>query len=440
MNIKNQSSHENANAGNHTHRRKKSEGELCLYEYTAGLSQIPSVIAHLDAVGMEMSYAVFTIETPVVTEDQSDNVINIQYAIEGGIVGLEWPLIRQRNIADKQQLVDFILQRGFKIAERVQKFTEPELVDLHYIRVEEGDIAYLGNCILTELYQLESNAVIPLLTDGFERPNLKMNDVISFVRQSVNHRGFISDVERVSAVLRMIHGKSRIDNVGDLHEAFASLETFHGFIRFADVFDDKSYHSLWSEIPAESRAQIHKEYFIGGHEINLLSACGYHRVYSRENNYEKWFSVATDNEFRELAEFCVGILHVLFDHQLGHPLEINFFMPGPDVDKLLKAEDLPKPMQASYATFMSDVYGALAQYHKMMAIESPRLTKQQEDELIEVFAKMENSLDEFPSWISKLKKLSASYAKFYSCATDHQTELIESLYVLRRQYKMQIFH
>jgi len=419
------------------HHKRKSVFEVHCYESTLNLSLIPSVVAKLNANGMKDSFAIFTFDTQVVTEGQSDNTLNLQYAIEDGVVGLEWPLCRARNIADKQRFIKYITERGCKVSEHIFESTGREFNDWTYLRIEEGNIVDLGMRILTELYQLQSNAEISLLVDGFEKPSTKMADVMHFVRQSVNQQEFAADVERISAVLRMVHGKTK-SNEGDY--AFAEIKTFLGSIQFTDMDGDESNHTFCSTILTEPRAKRHEEEPFGAHGINLLSTCGYHHLYTTENTYDKWFTVTNDNDFRKLAELCVGILHLLFDHQPGQPLEIDFFMPCPDSEKLPNREHLPELLQPPYGAFRYDFHIAMAKFHELMTIQSPTLTKSQENELAETYEKIENTLEEYPSWIQKLKKLGASYGNFYSYAIDQQTELIESLNVLHRRYSKMICH
>ena len=419
-------------------RKKKPSDELCLYESSVCISQFPAIVAHLDANGMETSFAVFTLTTKIDKENQNDDLINLQFAIEDGIVGLEWPLIRPRNIADKQRVLNYIAKRGYIVTERVQKFAETELFDMPYIRVEEGDIIDLGIRIATELYQIEPNDEISLLVDGFEKPELRMADVLNFVRRSAKQPEFIADVERISAVLRMIHGKSTYEG-GD---AFAEFSTFLGIVRFVDVFDDALNHMFWSTIAADMRTKRHEAEFLGERGINLLSACGYHRLYSTENNYDNWFSVNTDNDLTEAAEFCVGILHVLFDHQPGHPLEINFIMPGSDLDRINNWGELPEYLQEDCCTFKVRYHEVMARYHSLMAIDSSTLSGPQNLELVDTCTEMENLMGEFPAWLAKLENLGIPYARYFSYTRDNQTELFESLNVLnlRFRYKVHMLH
>ncbi len=300
-----------------------------------------------------------------------------------------------------------------------------------YIRVEEGDIVDLGTRIATELYQLEPNAKVSLLVDGFEKPELMMADVMSFVRKSGSQQGFAADVERISEALRTLHGNTWFDRDGVTHYAHATFGTPLGFIRFSDVVGDNLYHSFASEILAEPRTQKLEEDVLGERGIHLLSACGYHRVYTTESNYDKWFSVTTDKDFRELAEFCVGILHILFDHQLGAELEINSFIPAPD---------LPESLQVPYYEFMARYHEAMVRFHRLMATESLTLPEYQIDDLIETCAEMEKVIEEFPRWITELEDLGSSYDTLHSSVTETLALLIVCFNNLRQRFNTQLLH
>ena len=66
-----------------------------------------------------------------------------------------------RNIADKKALEAFIAKSGYE-------FSELEMNDVRYLRVESSDISELGVKICREFYHLSPNEKIELLADGFE--------------------------------------------------------------------------------------------------------------------------------------------------------------------------------------------------------------------------------------------------------------------------------
>ena|ERR1019366_4304345 len=122
--------------------------------------QIPAVVAQLRATGKNASFAVF-IFTPHGAPAGENNVVNLQYSIEGGIVGLDWVLIAPRNIADKDSIAQFISRCGHPVSER-------EGNNVHYLRIESGDVQELGVKIATEFYHLAANGKVDLITEGFE--------------------------------------------------------------------------------------------------------------------------------------------------------------------------------------------------------------------------------------------------------------------------------
>ncbi|MEJ1959925.1 MAG: hypothetical protein WDM70_11315 [Nitrosomonadales bacterium] len=300
-----------------------------------------------------------------------------------------------------------------------------------YLRVEEGDIVELGVRIATELYQLPLNTEVSLLVDGFERPRLMLGDVLGFVRELGSQQGFAADVEQISEILRATHGKTWLDRNRTVHHAHATLGTPLGFIRVSDVVNDKRYHSFALEILAGHHIQKLEKDILGESGINLLTACGYHRAYTTSNNYGQWFPFTSDKDFREVAEHCVGILHMLFDHQPGQRLEIHCYMNNPE---------LPDPLQYDYYVFMARYHKAMAQFHKLMATELLTLPEHQRAELIEICTEMETVIDEFPRWITELEDLGPSYQALLSSIFRSQADIVECLNNLRQRFNTQPPH
>jgi hypothetical protein len=200
----------------------------------------------------------------------------------------------------------------------------------------------------------------------------------------------LTEIERISAILRMIHGKTVNE-----HNAFAEFHTYSGFISFTDVIDNELNRVFRSEICADKKT------------------------------HEKWFSINAENDFTKLAEFCVENLHSLCGNKSGYPLQVNFFMPAGEVPRW---DDLPEQEQVLYCGFKWRFHTSIAQFHKLMAIGSATLSETENEMLLDTISKMENSLEEFPAWLKKLTGHRLSHA------TDNQTELRESLIMLRQNF------
>jgi hypothetical protein len=124
------------------------------------VGQIPTAVAQLRAAGKNASFAVFMF-APQGTPANDNTTVNLQYSIEGGVVGLDWVLLAPKNIADKDAVAEFISSRGHSVLQR-------EGNNVRYLRVESGDIQELGVQIADEFYHLGRDAKINLITEGFE--------------------------------------------------------------------------------------------------------------------------------------------------------------------------------------------------------------------------------------------------------------------------------
>jgi hypothetical protein len=102
----------------------------------------------------------FTSRMSLVTDDMA---VAIQYSVIDGRVGFDWVLLGSRNIADKAKVATFIKHRGHAIAEcRMNRVS--------YLRVEDGDLAGLGQDIVTKFYGENDDLEIGLLMDKVQLP------------------------------------------------------------------------------------------------------------------------------------------------------------------------------------------------------------------------------------------------------------------------------
>jgi hypothetical protein len=89
--------------------------------------------------------------------------VKLQYSVKQGTVGLDWVLLGQTNIADKDKIAAFAAELGHPMPERV-------INKVHYLRTEGRDLDRLGTSIITEFYGIPRNAELGLITEGFEWP------------------------------------------------------------------------------------------------------------------------------------------------------------------------------------------------------------------------------------------------------------------------------
>jgi hypothetical protein len=125
----------------------------------ATVADIPAIVAKL-ATCKDGSFAVFMFDSP---RTRSGDAVNLQYSVEHGAVGLDWVLLGNTNIADKEEVSAFAAKLG-------RPMTEHEMNKVRYLRVEGGDLDKLGTSIIVEFYGIPRDAQLGLITEGFEWP------------------------------------------------------------------------------------------------------------------------------------------------------------------------------------------------------------------------------------------------------------------------------
>ncbi len=72
----------------------------------------------------------------------------MQFSIEDGAAGLDWILESEANKAERRNVEQYILSKGFH-------FQEKEMNNWHYLRIEQGDIVELCVGIIKDLYDAD---------------------------------------------------------------------------------------------------------------------------------------------------------------------------------------------------------------------------------------------------------------------------------------------
>jgi hypothetical protein len=125
----------------------------------ATVADIPTIIAKL-AASKDGSFAVLMFDSP---RSRGGDAVNLQYSVEHGAVGLDWVLLGITNIADKEDVSAFAARLGHPMAEH-------EMNNVRYLRIEGQDLDKLGASIIVEFYGISRDAVLGLITEGFEWP------------------------------------------------------------------------------------------------------------------------------------------------------------------------------------------------------------------------------------------------------------------------------
>lgn len=130
------------------------------YEYEVTVAEIPDIVSELQASNVDTAFAVLMFSPPA-PKKLHDPVVNLQYAIQGGVVGLEWVLLGPRNCDDKERLVEFIKEMGHQVEHL-------EINDVEYLRVLGDDVATLGIQIISNFYHVDATERLGLLTSWFQ--------------------------------------------------------------------------------------------------------------------------------------------------------------------------------------------------------------------------------------------------------------------------------
>ena len=129
------------------------------FQFTVHPHDIRGGVEQLIENGREDSWMVFLFDTLKVSELTDDRGLALQYSVINRRIGLDWVLIGPRNIADRESLETFMTQRGHTVELQDMNFVQ-------FLRVEDGDLAALGESILDVFYGVPATAQLGLLIDG----------------------------------------------------------------------------------------------------------------------------------------------------------------------------------------------------------------------------------------------------------------------------------
>jgi hypothetical protein len=125
--------------------------------YAVTVRDIPEVISQLQRSSKDGHFAVLMFVPPGSTGD----AVNLQYSMDGGVLGLDWVLIGPRNIADQAKVSAFAAKLGYRLDEH-------EMNNVRYLRVTGSGISELGAKIIQELYKIGADTKLDMITEGFE--------------------------------------------------------------------------------------------------------------------------------------------------------------------------------------------------------------------------------------------------------------------------------
>jgi len=126
--------------------------------YSVAVNEIPEVVSQLQRSAGHGHFAVLMFVPPSSTDGES---VNLQYSTENGIAGLDWILIGAPNIADKAKVIETASKFGYRLEER-------EMNEVPYLRMTGSGISELGLKIITDLYKIDPNTRLDMITEGFK--------------------------------------------------------------------------------------------------------------------------------------------------------------------------------------------------------------------------------------------------------------------------------
>ena len=129
---------------------------------TVTLNDIPLVIEQIVKTGRDGAFAVFLIPD---THGDDGDMANLQISIENNKLGVDWVLLADRNISDKEYFTK-IIEKNHLIA---KQFTMNEVT---YLRVENAsDVNKLIKDLLIEMYEVGDSEKLDLIITDFEWPS-----------------------------------------------------------------------------------------------------------------------------------------------------------------------------------------------------------------------------------------------------------------------------
>jgi hypothetical protein len=124
----------------------------------ASAYEIPKVISQLQQSAQDGHFVVFMF---VPADSKDGEAVNLQYSVDDGVVGFDWVLIGPRNITDKGKIIDFASSCGYRLEEREEN-------GCRFLRMTGSGISELGAGIIHDVYKIDRNTKLEIMTQGFE--------------------------------------------------------------------------------------------------------------------------------------------------------------------------------------------------------------------------------------------------------------------------------
>jgi hypothetical protein len=129
------------------------------FDFRVRLTDIQGGVRQMRENGREESWMVFLADTPKASDQTEDRALAIQYSIIDSKLGFDWVLLGPRNVADVEDIAHFAQSKGYQVTRQTMNGVE-------FLRVEEGDLAALGETILADYYSVPESQELGLIIDG----------------------------------------------------------------------------------------------------------------------------------------------------------------------------------------------------------------------------------------------------------------------------------
>ena len=125
-----------------------------LKDLKVNLDAVPTIFKNVADSRKQGAFATFAIE-------HNDDSINIQFSYEDGSVGLDWVLLGDANIQDKDKFEEYLKSQGIKIEKKM-------LNNVSYLRVTQGDLAQICIDVLVKLCGIKKEDLFDVYYQGID--------------------------------------------------------------------------------------------------------------------------------------------------------------------------------------------------------------------------------------------------------------------------------
>lgn len=123
----------------------------------ATLDDVAELHRLLAMSGKNGSFVVFLVEDP---KSKSFDGWNIQLSAENGTIGLDWVLLTETNIRERERFVQLVQAAGHHVRAL-------SMNDVNYLRVDDGNVVALCTRILAELCNVQREQRLNIVVEGF---------------------------------------------------------------------------------------------------------------------------------------------------------------------------------------------------------------------------------------------------------------------------------